>query len=147
MFLLYRGDILLNFFRKKILNNMPLFIQFFIINFLHYRIAQRWNYSVYSIFHGKLNYTFIVIFLVCYRIFSGITRASTTTCTFVFSPILKPPCLDFYLLRRSRALSSPYTFTAFNIWAQILSLISCLCTIVIFHCGYFQGYSITFWHL
>ena len=122
---------------------MPLFIQFFIINFRYFLIAQRWNHSVYFIFHGKLNYTFIVIFLVCYRIFSSITRAFTTTCTFVFSPLLLPPCLDFYLSRHSRALSSPYTFTAFSILSQISSLISCLCSIFIFLCGYYQNYSIT----
>ncbi len=98
---------------------MPLFIQFFIINFRYFLIAQRWNHSVYFIFHGKLNYTFIVIFLVCYRIFRGITRASTTTCTFLFTALLRPPCLDLRLLHHLRALRSPYTFTDFNMFPQI----------------------------
>ena len=126
---------------------MSLFIKFFIINFRYFLIAQRWNHSVYFIFHGKLNYTFIVIFLVCYRIFRGITRASTTTCTFLFTALLRPPCLDLRLLHHLRAYDTLYTFTVCNILFQISSLISRLNNIVIFHFKYFQGYSFTFWHL
>ena len=69
MLLLYRVIILLNFFRKKFLNNMPLFIKFFIINSRYLRIAPRWNYSLHSTFCRKFNYTFTVVPIVCYQIF------------------------------------------------------------------------------
>ncbi len=109
-----------------------LFIQFFIINFRYFLIAPRWNYSVYSIFHSKLNYTVIVIFLVCYRIFSGIPRASTTTCSFVFSPLLRLPCLVFHLSHHSRAYDILYIFADCNFLSQIprlRHLVNLLCVL------------------
>lgn len=106
---------------------MPPFIQFFIVIFLYFRVAPRWNYSFPYSFCSKFHYTFTVIALICYQvfhlkslfnssarwlsctfqsdmsIFSDIPQASTATCIFVFSPILRPLCLGF---QRSHHLSA-----------------------------------------
>ena len=48
---------------------MSLFIQFFIIISLHFRVASRWNYSFHSNFRSKFNYTSTVIALIWYQVF------------------------------------------------------------------------------